>query len=766
MRRVVANKYEVLRSLGSGGTGEVLEAQHLTLSNRRVALKHLHASHRGHEELVERFLREAQTADALDHPHIVEIIDVEQDEELGFVLVMELLEGKGLDELRNDGPMPWTRACRIMGQALDALGLAHRAGIIHRDLKPANFHLVERDGQDHVKVLDFGIAHVASDDKLTVPGHFFGTPRYASPEQRLDASRVGPEADVYAMGITLLELVKGDRATLSPASALDARVQIDVDEDQLPGPLEAVVARAVSFDAAARYPDAEAMRDALDEALIELGGEPLPPSALATRGAPEPIELRSEPPRRRGDEAKDTVAAAPRAKAAPPADEGAPHAVLEPTVSDRGSRSRPTAADSGGSSTNGRAPEPPASDARVTETPQGWRRWVVGGAAVVLLSSGAWLWSSSSERREPWASPAPPSSSVVPGLPASPSTVPIGAREHAIARRACEVWADALSKHQQPDGRFGTEAHRPASGWTTGQMITGLSASHRACGKPGTSPLMEGLRALDKGREKLGWRGVGSRRVEMPATAWATLAFAGAGPLLGNEEAKDEVRAAVAILAATQKADGSMPFLPEGDDVTNDYATVLGIWALVDARELAGIEATAEADLAAALDWLRSVLIEDRGEPPLRRVAGLQEQAVWVWLRARAAGLTDAADAKVGQSVARDIIERCSLDAARPRRCQRPIYEDGRTYLDRTDKGPNLLTLWHPWVVAAAQALLRDEGIELSKTDRTALSAIVRWGLHELEAGVSLIATAPGYKLAEYLIAVSDVVPARGRRGR
>ena len=176
-------------------------------------------------------------------------------------------------------------------------------------------------------------------------------------------------------------------------------------------------------------------------------------------------------------------------------------------------------------------------------------------------------------------------------------------------------------------------------------------------------------------------------------------------------------------------------------------------------NESASAEAVPDRELGEALAWLETVLTHDRGEPPLRRVAGLQEQAVWVWLRARAAGMRNEGDAGVGATVARDIIERCQLDGGHPRRCTRPIYEDCRTYLDRTDKGPNLLTLWHPWVVTAANALHRDASLDLPVDERAALADIARWGLHELEAGVALIATAPGYKLAEYLIAVSDLLP-------
>ncbi|MEQ9322641.1 MAG: hypothetical protein RIF41_25980 [Polyangiaceae bacterium] len=484
----------------------------------------------------------------------------------------------------------------------------------------------------------------------------------------------------------------------------------------------------MAYDAADRYPDAEAMRDALDEALMDLDGEPLPPSTVKLRGDPSEVVAvgtatrpapRDETPTR-----LDIPSAAPDVDARDSTVVSAPDAGSPPRV----------------------------------QAPSGPPRWASGLAVAAIVGVGIYVLTRSSPVPAPPARPTASTTSSPVETTAAVVGPALGDRERAIARRACEVWADALSKHQQPDGRFGTEAHRTPSGWTTGQMLAGLSASHRACGKPGTSPLMKGLRALETGRAPEGWHGVGSDRVETPATAWALLAFAGGGPALGDARALNTAAEAASLLLAAQTEEGGFSFLRDGPDGVNDYTTVLATWALVDA-EVASADAVPDTELGDALDRLEDVLTHDRGEPPLRRVAGLQEQAIWVWLRARAAGLRQGRDADVGATVARDLIERCQLDDSDPRRCTRPIYEDGRTYLDRTNEGPNLLTLWHPWVVTAANALHRDASLEIAAEDRAALADIARWGLHELEAGVALIATAPGYKLSEYLIAVSDLLP-------
>src|ERR1700731_4527303 len=188
--------YRITGQLGSGGMGVVYEAQDLTLG-RRVALKFLPAEMLRDQTALDRFLFEARTASALNHPNICTIYAVENADDQTFI-AMELLEGQNLDQRLGSGPLPLDRLLDVGIQLADALDAAHSKNIIHRDIKPANIFLTQR-GQ--VKILDFGLAKLeklsniadstsfASDDTsaetnaLTSPGSAIGTIMYMSPEQ-------------------------------------------------------------------------------------------------------------------------------------------------------------------------------------------------------------------------------------------------------------------------------------------------------------------------------------------------------------------------------------------------------------------------------------------------------------------------------------------------------------------------------------------------------------------------------------------------------
>jgi hypothetical protein len=117
--------------------------------------------------------------------------------------------------------------------------------------------------------------------------------------------------------------------------------------------------------------------------------------------------------------------------------------------------------------------------------------------------------------------------------------------------------------------------------------------------------------------------------------------------------------------------------------------------------------------------------------------------------------------------VGRAIVARCALGPAPARACSRPVYEDGQTYLDRKPgRGPNLVTLWHPWVTAASHALASDRTVELPPELREELHAVARWGVSQIEPGIGLLATAPAYKLAEYLYAMATLLPDAPREPR
>jgi serine/threonine protein kinase len=204
-------QYVIRDKLGSGGMGTVFLAEHDTLC-RSVALKVLNPTAMGDAKLnVERFLREARAAAALDHPNIVRIHDVAQQGNVRY-LVMEYVDGVTLDALlTSNGPLPPSRAVAYIAQAAAGLQQAHEKGFVHRDIKPANL-ILAKDGV--VKILDMGLARSASNDndRLTDrldKGAVFGTLDYVSPEQALCSPEVDIRSDVYSLGVTFFTLVRG-----------------------------------------------------------------------------------------------------------------------------------------------------------------------------------------------------------------------------------------------------------------------------------------------------------------------------------------------------------------------------------------------------------------------------------------------------------------------------------------------------------------------------------------------------------------------------
>src|SRR4026207_1020641 len=181
--------YEILSSLGAGGMGEVYRARDTRLG-REVALKILPTEFSTHRERLERFEQEARSASALNHPNIITIYDVGSSDSTSY-LSMELVEGKSLRALLNEGLLPLRKAINIASQLADGLAKAHASGIVHRDLKPENL-MVSKDG--YLKILDFGLAKltetISQDASVlptmigaTEPGTVMGTAGYMSPEQ-------------------------------------------------------------------------------------------------------------------------------------------------------------------------------------------------------------------------------------------------------------------------------------------------------------------------------------------------------------------------------------------------------------------------------------------------------------------------------------------------------------------------------------------------------------------------------------------------------
>lgn len=201
--------YVIREQIGQGGMGAVYLGEHRTLG-REAAIKVLPPAV-AHDPLARgRFLREARTSAALDHPNVVKLYDVARGDDVWY-LVMEYVRGQTLDQLvRSAGPLPPARAARYVSQAAAGLQHAHERGFIHRDVKPANL-ILSPDGT--VKILDMGLARpVDPEGGLTFaldPGAMIGTADYISPEQVMSEPDVDIRADIYCLGLTFFTLVTG-----------------------------------------------------------------------------------------------------------------------------------------------------------------------------------------------------------------------------------------------------------------------------------------------------------------------------------------------------------------------------------------------------------------------------------------------------------------------------------------------------------------------------------------------------------------------------
>lgn len=216
---MLAGRYTLISSLGEGGMGEVWSAIHV-VTKRSVAVKRLlHALHSHPDgQARARFVLEAQSACAVEHPNVVEILDFIESADEPPVIVMELLQGETLAaRLWKERALTLEETARVLLPVVSAVGTAHSRGIVHRDLKPANVFL-SQSGEDGpvVKVLDFGIAKwlvpVAGESALrTQTGSTLGTPSYMAPEQAIGDRMVDHKVDIWSLGVILYECLSGAR---------------------------------------------------------------------------------------------------------------------------------------------------------------------------------------------------------------------------------------------------------------------------------------------------------------------------------------------------------------------------------------------------------------------------------------------------------------------------------------------------------------------------------------------------------------------------
>lgn len=272
----IGDKYEIVRLLGEGGMGAVYLGRH-KLIKKLVAVKILSHVLAKNEQYVKRFYREATAAAAIHHPNVVDVLDIGVTPEGQPFIVMEYLEGEGLDTiLSRAAPLDLATAAAVIEPTLLALEQAHKSGIVHRDLKPENIFVVSKAsaGASTVKLIDFGISKVLHHDnatQLTQDGSVLGTPAYMSPEQVSSSHSLDHRSDIFSVGVILYEMLAGQRP-FSGGTSFD--LMLSVMSDPLPDPFSfnpdfpsealPIVEKALAKDRDQRFQSAEEMRVALE----------------------------------------------------------------------------------------------------------------------------------------------------------------------------------------------------------------------------------------------------------------------------------------------------------------------------------------------------------------------------------------------------------------------------------------------------------------------------------------------------------------------
>ena len=375
--RVLEDRYRLIGMIGEGGIGWVYRAEHLKLGHE-VAIKMLQPQYAQHTMMRPRFEREARALAALSHPNIVALTDYSVDEGWPY-LVMELLGGRTMQALIEEGPVDPAIARHIAGQVLDALIYAHETGFVHRDLKPGNIFLVDLPTDpNHVKVLDFGFVKLLAEDTsgrpaLTQSGIAFGTPSYMSPEQAT-GDTTDARSDIYAFGIVLFEMLAGRRPFVGNLPEI-VRQHLTADVPSLTvgghpfegsPELRALLERAMAKEKDDRFQSAVEMREALDALQ-----EPLLVPAQVVSGAAETM-----PAIPRSASGVDSVAKRSRPATEAPSNEAAPNVVVNELAA--------------------LGPLPSVEPAQPPPRPhakRGSSGWLIGLGTIALCIGGAWyLW--------------------------------------------------------------------------------------------------------------------------------------------------------------------------------------------------------------------------------------------------------------------------------------------------------------------------------------------------------------------------------------
>src|SRR5438552_3575152 len=303
--QALGKSYTVEGEIGRGGMGVVFNARDERLK-REVAVKVLPPELAFREEIRLRFLREAETAARLSHPHIVPIHSVGEGPDGLVYFVMAYVDGESLGaKLKRRGRLPPDEARRIMLETADALGAAHALGIIHRDVKPDNILLEGSRGR--VVVTDFGIAKALSSSTgsatLTATGVAIGTPHYMSPEQAAGDREIDGRSDIYSLGVVAYQTLAGELPFQAPTvpgilmKQTTERAPLVTDKrPDVPEDLAACVMRSLEKDPDDRWPTADALRRALEARSATMYQ---PRRSSPARGRPVSPPGREPPPARR-----------------------------------------------------------------------------------------------------------------------------------------------------------------------------------------------------------------------------------------------------------------------------------------------------------------------------------------------------------------------------------------------------------------------------------------------------------------------------------
>ncbi|MFQ5632057.1 MAG: protein kinase, partial [bacterium] len=283
----IISHYKILEKLGEGGMGVVFKAEDTKLK-RNVALKFLPPNLTLDTEAKERFMHEARAASALDHPNICTVFEVNETDDGQMYLAMALYEGQTLQKKIENGPLPLEEAIDIAQQIANGLEKAHQKEIVHRDLKPANI-IITNDGL--VKILDFGLAKLQGQTRLTKEGTTLGTTHYMSPEQ-VRGEMVDRKTDIWALGAIVYEMITGqtpfkgeyDQAVMYAIVNEEPEAMTSL-RSAVPMELERIVNKALKKNTAERYQQIGEMRVDLKSLSSEPSAEKIRASSKKARKA-------------------------------------------------------------------------------------------------------------------------------------------------------------------------------------------------------------------------------------------------------------------------------------------------------------------------------------------------------------------------------------------------------------------------------------------------------------------------------------------------